>query len=278
MIKNKEIKVLDKGFVKLIDWMGDDNAVVQAARVSYNEGSKGEAKDKGLINYLMENGHTSPFEMCEIKLHIKCPIFVARQWGRHRTANVNEISARYTEVKDEFYTPKEWRGQSKDNKQMSDGVVEISKELQDKIEQHDRETYEIYQQMLEEGVSRELARSKLDVGYYTEFYWKIDLHNLLHFLNLRMHEHAQQEIREYANAIAEIVKEWCPWTWGAFEEHALYAVKFSRTEKELILKLIGEYYDLNDSSLLESLKKIVDKNNINITNKGLNKFYNKLIN
>ena len=229
MLKDKKINLLDKGFVKVVDLMGDDAAVVQAARVSYGAGTKTVREDKGLINYLMKQSHTSPFEMCEIKLHIKAPMFVKNQWVRHRTASINEYSARYSEVKDEIFTPEEWRGQSKENKQCSEGVIYIPQDLQDKIKKHDEETYALYQELLSKGVSRELARTKLDVGYYTEFYWKIDLHNLLHFIRLRMHPHAQEEIRVYAEAIADIVKEWCPFVWNAFEEYKLHAKTLSRS-------------------------------------------------
>jgi len=214
-----KINVLDHGFVRLVDHMGDDSSIVQAARVSYGEGTKSVRCDTGLIRYLMRNQHMSPFEMCELKFHIKLPIFVARQWIRHRTANVNEISARYSVISDDFYVPSVVNYQSKDNKQGSGAEHEHSESFVREISRISYKAYESYKYMIEEGVAREQARIILPVNMYTEWYWKIDLRNLLHFLKLRMDSHAQFEIREYANAIAQVVREHYPVTWSAFNEN-----------------------------------------------------------
>ena len=214
------IDVLDKGFVRLIDTMGTDSSIVQAARISYGRGTKTPEEDRKLIHYLMRNRHTSPFEMCEIKLHCKMPIFVARQWIRHRTASVNEYSARYSKLSDEFYIPEHLYSQDTVNKQGSGKVIIANEDqLLEKITQHCKEAYNIYEELLENGVSRELARMVLPVNYYTEWYWKIDLHNLLNFLRLRTDSHAQGEIQDYANAIAQIVQSWVPVVYEAYLEY-----------------------------------------------------------
>lgn len=216
------IPVLDHGFVRLVETMGDDSSIVQAARVSTGAGTKTPAEDKRLIRYLYSNKHTTPFEMCEIKLHCKMPIFVARQWVRHRTANVNEMSGRYRELPAEYYvpTPEAVRAQSMINKQGS-GSTLSAHDAELFIAQHTyscAQAFTVYGRAINAGVARELARIMLPVATYTEWYWKIDLHNLLHFLRLRMDEHAQWEIRQYADAIASIVSEWVPWTWEVFSE------------------------------------------------------------
>lgn len=216
------ISVLDHGFVRLVETMGDDNSIVQAARVSTGAGIKTPAEDRRLIRYLYTNKHTTPFEMCEIKLHCKMPIFVARQWIRHRTANVNEMSGRYRELPEEYYipTPDAVLAQSKTNKQGRDEP--LNKTIVDFFIEGHRQAcqrgFSVYSTAIELGVARELARIMLPVATYTEWYWKIDLHNLLHFLRLRMDEHAQWEIRQYAYAIASIVSAWVPWTWEVFNE------------------------------------------------------------
>lgn len=217
--------VLDHGFVRLVSTMGDDSSIVQAARVSYGDGTKTQREDEKLIHYLMKNRHTTPFEMCEIKLHIKLPIFVSRQWVRHRTASINEVSARYSVLPEEFYIPdpKQIQSQSKINKQGREGRIAGELEAQQFFMQHSQLSYTIYKQLLELGVARELARMVLPLNIYTEMYWKIDLHNLMHFLKLRLDPHAQWEIRQYAEAISEIVKEWVPVSWAAFEQHQLGA-------------------------------------------------------
>ena len=252
----KHLPVLDHGFIRVIDYMGDDNAIVQAARVSYGKGTKQLNQDKALINYLMRHRHTTPFEMCDIKLHIKLPIFVARQWIRHRTASVNEYSARYSILGNEFYIPEKCNlaAQSKTNKQgrsteeipelVANKVLSILKDDATRVYQH-------YTEMMNEdengniidenniGITRELARINLTLNYYTEWYWKINLHNLLHFLALRSDPHAQYEIRVYADIMLDIVKAWVPFVYEAFEEYRLYGVNLSRKSIEVIKKLIN---------------------------------------
>jgi len=251
------IKVHNDGFVRVVDVMGDDFSVVQMARTSYGKGTKTVQADKALIRYLMRNRHTSPFEGAEIKLHIRCPIFVARQWLRHRTASVNEVSARYTEMEESFYIPDEdyIRAQSSNNKQCSGNVVDSQdaeiylsylKEIQKSV-------YNVYKYALSVGISRERARELLPVGLYTEFYWKIDLHNLLHFLELRMHPHAQQEIRDYANIIGyEIVKTWVPITWQAFLDYRLNAVTFSKQAFDALNEMFTYQDVMNFIDLLKN--------------------------
>ena len=216
-LSNQEEKylVLDHGFVRVVDKMGDDSSIVQAARVSYGDGTKSTRDDERLIKYLLLNKHTSPFEMCEVKLHVKMPIFVARQWIRHRTASINEVSARYSKMKDEFYFPNEnnIQKQCSINKQGSNGVLdsEVAKWFINNLKRISDDCYSIYEKALEKGISRETARMLLPVNLYTEFYWKIDLNNLLKFLMLRNHSHAQSEIRQYADVIQEkILPNWCP--------------------------------------------------------------------
>lgn len=239
--------VLDHGFVRLIDTMGDDAAIVQAARVSYGDGTKSVNDDAGLIRYLMRHHHSSPIEMCEIKLHVKMPIFVARQWIRHRTANVNEISGRYSILPNEFYVPapENVAAQSKVNNQGRGEPLhpELRGLAVSKMEVHGGEAFDLYEALLDVdegyGLARELARIVLPLNTYTEFYWKIDLHNLLHFLRLRLDSHAQYEIRVYAEAIAEIVREWVPATWSAFEDYRLNAVTFSGKEMQVLAEIIA---------------------------------------
>lgn len=238
-ILGKPFKVLDDGFVRLVDYMGSDSAIVQAARVSYGSGTKKVNEDRGLIRYLLRNKHTSPFEMCEIKLHIRVPMDIWRQWIRHRTANVNEYSTRYSIAIDAANKtlPGEWRLQSKDNKQGSDGYAdpEIGAELTKEEEKFHAYARDMYDSRLEKGIARELARKDLPLSTYTEAYWKLDLHNLLHFLRLRIDPHAQYEIREYAKVIGdEILKLWCPITWEAFNDYLNKSMSLSAFEIELI--------------------------------------------
>lgn len=240
----KEIQCLDKGFVRLVDVMGDDASIVQAARVSYGKGTKTLHEDRGLIRYLMRHKHTTPFEMVEFKFHVKLPIFVARQWIRHRTANVNEYSGRYSEMKDEFYLPSEEqvRSQSKSNKQgRSDETLspESIEEVLESTGAHYEKSYELYQSLLARGLARELSRMVLPVSNYTEWYWKIDLHNLFHFLKLRLDAHAQYEIRVYAEAMAEIVKGIVPIAWEAYEDYMLNSISLSKGEMTVIAKMLG---------------------------------------
>jgi thymidylate synthase (FAD) len=238
-----EKKVLDKGFVRLVDIMGDDSSVVQAARVSYGKGTKTVREDRGLIRYLMRHRHTTPFEMVQTKWHVKCPIFVARQWMRHRAASYNEYSLRYSEARDEFYFPEQTRiqFQSKGNRQGS-SQEPVPESFQERFTQNldaiCRSAYESYEELNDRGLARELIRIFLPVNLYTEFYWSINLHNLLHFLELRMDSHAQEEIRQYAFAIAEMLKEKVPMTWEAFEDYILKGKKFSKQEWEILVKAL----------------------------------------
>lgn len=260
------IPLLDHGFVRVIDYMGDDSAIVQAARVSYGKGTKKINEDRGLINYLLRHRHTTPFEMCEIKFHIKAPIFVARQWLRHRTANVNEYSARYSIVHDEFYLPHPsvLAQQSSSNRQGRDQVLapDEAKKILDMLKQDATQTYANYREMLnadEEGniqdeskpaLARELARMNLTLNYYTEFYWKVDLHNYLHFLSLRADSHAQYEIRVYAEAMLEVLKKWTPYTYDAFMKYHFNGVHVSQQGIEIIRRLIaGESLDQMDTGM-----------------------------
>lgn len=239
------IKCLDQGFVRLVDVMGDDSSIVQAARVSYGKGTKSVRQDRGLINYLMKHQHMSPFEMVEFKFHCKMPIFVARQWIRHRTANVNEISGRYSIMEDTVWTPapEDLRQQAKINRQGSLEVAVPEPANSELIAQYNKDietTFKHYNDYIQKGVAREVARAVLPLATYTEWYWKMDLHNLLHFLELRMEAHAQKEIRVYAQAIAEFVQQKCPIVWEAFVEHRLNAAKFSSAEVEILRGVIKE--------------------------------------
>jgi len=234
-------KVLDHGFVRLVDVMGDDSSIVQAARVSYGKGTKTVSQDEGLIRYLMRHQHTTPFEMVEFKFHARTPIFVARQWIRHRTANVNEMSARYSEMPDIFYVPEAQMctTQSAQNRQGGTGTqVENSSDIPGTFEATQAACYEQYQQYLQADMRRELARANLPVSLYTEWYWKIDLHNLFHFLHLRLDDHAQYEIRVFAEAMAELVKPHVPLAWQAFEDYVVHAKRFSRLEMGVISDLL----------------------------------------
>ena len=236
------IRVLDDGFVRLIDYMGDDAAVVQAARTSYGKGTKRRHEDRGLIRYLMRHAHTTPFEMCEIKLHVRVPMDVWRQWIRHRTASVNEYSTRYSEAIDatQRTAPNAWRLQSPSNRQGSSGAlpVEQGRRLSEEEGRIQRQARDIYEARLAAGVAREQARKDLPLSTYTEAYWKIDLQNLLHFLELRMDEHAQQEIRAYATVIGEqIVAKWVPLTWEAFLDYRRGGMTLSRIESALLAAL-----------------------------------------
>lgn len=263
----KPIPILDHGFIRVIDYMGDDSAIVQAARVSYGKGTKQTSQDRGLINYLMRHRHTTPFEMCDIKFHIKLPIFIARQWIRHRTASVNEYSARYSILGNEFYIPaiENLAAQSKTNKQgRSEESVppEVADEVLALLKHDAQHCYSNYIKMMNEnergetidkdriGITRELARMNLTLNHYTEWYWKINLHNLLHFLALRADSHAQYEIRVYADAMLDIVKAWVPYAYEAFEEHKLHGASISRSGLAIIKRMIaGEAVNQENSGL-----------------------------
>lgn len=243
--------VLDHGFVRVIDYMGDDAAICQAARVSYGRGTKSVQNDEGLIRYLMRHWHSTPFEMCEIKLHVKLPVFVARQWIRHRTANVNEYSARYSILDREFYIPEpsQLAAQSVINNQgrgeslTSDEAARVLEILKGDAAR----TYDHYAEMIGEidengdakqGLARELARMNLPANIYTQWYWKVDLHNLFHFLRLRADAHAQYEIRVYADAICNVVADWVPAAYGAFEDYRLGGATMSGKALECIRKML----------------------------------------
>ncbi|MDX5358002.1 MAG: FAD-dependent thymidylate synthase [Rhodobacterales bacterium] len=242
-------QVLDHGFVRVIDYMGDDAAIVQAARVSYGRGTKAVQNDEGLIRYLMRHWHSTPFEMCEIKLHVKLPVFVARQWIRHRTANVNEYSARYSILDREFYipAPEQLAAQSTVNNQGRGAVLsgpEAAKVLEI-LKRDAAQCYDDYEAMLsqdgQQGLARELARMNLPANIYTQWYWKTDLHNLFHFLRLRADAHAQYEIRVYAEAIAACVKDWVPAAYAAFEDYRMGGVTLSGKAVEVLKRrLAGE--------------------------------------
>ena len=239
-IPENAIKCLDKGFVRLVDSMGGDDAIVQAARVSYGQGTSKVSQDRGLIRYLMRHRHTTPFEMVEFKFHCKMPIFVARQWVRHRTANINEYSLRYSEARDEFYMPdpEHIQFQSALNKQgrMGEVPIELKQKVLDSFKEISERSFAIYSELNEAGVARELARSILPVNLYTEWYWKNDLHNLLHLVGLRSDSHAQYEIRVFSDAMAESVKAVAPFAWEAYQDYVVNGMRFSRIEQSLLEK------------------------------------------
>lgn len=247
----KAIPVLDHGFVRVIDYMGDDAAICQAARVSYGRGTKSVQNDEGLIRYLMRHWHSTPFEMCEIKLHVKLPVFVARQWIRHRTANVNEYSARYSILDREFYIPEpsHVNAQSVVNNQGRGGVLEGAEAARvlEILKSDSNRAYDNYEAMIAEtgpdgepqdGLARELARMNLPSNIYTQWYWKVDLHNLFHFLRLRADAHAQYEIRVYADAICNVVADWVPAAYRAFEDYRLGGATMSNTALECIRRMV----------------------------------------
>ena len=239
---DQEIKVLDKGFVRLVDYMGGDQRIVQAARVSYGEGTKSVRQDRALIHYLIKHWHTSPFEQVQLTFHCKMPIFIARQWIRHRTARLNEISGRYSIMKDEFYVPEPQQVafQSSNNKQGRADSLPLDQAMAiiEQMEQDQKEAYTEYTGMIDKGVARELARTNLPVSLYTEWYWQIDLHNLFHFIRLRMDAHAQYEIRVYAEALAQCAKAVAPFAYEAFEEHILGSVAFSKAECAALSRML----------------------------------------
>ena len=239
-IPEDAIKCLDKGFVRLVDSMGGDDAIVQAARVSYGRGTSKVSQDRGLIRYLMRHRHTTPFEMVEFKFHCKMPIFVARQWVRHRTANINEYSLRYSEARDEFYypDPEHIQFQSAFNKQgrMGEVPADLKQKVQNYFKEISEKSFGIYLELNEAGVARELARAILPVNLYTEWYWKNDLHNLLHFIGLRSDSHAQYEIRVFSDAMADSVKAVAPFAWEAYQDYVVKGMRFSRIEQSLLEK------------------------------------------
>ena len=260
------IPILDHGFIRVVDYMGDDTSIVQAARVSYGKGTKKVSTDAGLIKYLMRHWHSTPFEMCEIKYHVKLPIFIARQWIRHRTANVNEYSARYSILDKEFYLPdsEHLAAQSQINRQGRGDVLkgEQAKKVLDLLKNDAEQTYKNYEEMLNQrydgsiiddgkvGLARELARMNLTLNTYTQWYWKTDLLNLMNFLRLRADHHAQYEIRAYADAMLGTVKKWVPITYEAFMDYRVGGTEISSKGKIVIQKLIkGENVSLEQSGL-----------------------------
>ena len=260
------IPILDHGFVRVIDYMGDDTSIVQAARVSYGKGTKKVSTDSGLIKYLMRHWHSTPFEMCEIKYHVKLPIFIARQWIRHRTANVNEYSARYSILDKEFYLPssEHLAAQSQSNRQGRGDVLEgdHAKKVLDLLKNDAERTYGNYEEMLNErydgtvidknkiGLARELARMNLTLNTYTQWYWKTDLLNLMNFLRLRADNHAQYEIRAYADAMLDTLKKWVPITYEAFMDYRVGGTEVSKKGKLVIQKMIkGEEISIDQSGL-----------------------------
>ena len=260
------ISVLDHGFIRVVDYMGEDSSIVQAARVSYGKGTKKVSTDSGLIKYLMRHRHTTPFEMCEIKYHVKLPIFVARQWIRHRTANVNEYSARYSILDKEFYLPakEHLAAQSKNNRQGRGNLIngKQADAILDMLKQDAERTYKNYEEMLNErfdgttideakdGLARELARMNLTLNTYTQWYWKTDLLNLLNFLNLRADNHAQYEIRTYADAMLKTVKKWVPIAYEAFVDYRVGGLELSSKSKLVIEKMIkGQTCNFENSNL-----------------------------
>ncbi len=260
------IPILDHGFIRVIDYMGDDTSIVQAARVSYGKGTKKVSTDAGLIKYLMRHWHSTPFEMCEIKYHVKLPIFIARQWIRHRTANVNEYSARYSILDKEFYLPtsENLAAQSQSNRQGRGDILEgdTAKKVLDILKSDAERTYNNYEIMLNErydgskideygtGLARELARMNLTLNTYTQWYWKTDLLNLMNFLRLRADHHAQYEIRAYADVMLDTLKKWVPITYDAFMDYRVGGIEVSLKGKEVIKKLIkGEKIDIDQSEL-----------------------------
>jgi thymidylate synthase (FAD) len=241
--------VLDHGFVRVIDYMGDDAAICQAARVSYGKGTKSVQNDVGLIRYLMRHWHSTPFEMCEIKLHVKLPVFVARQWIRHRTANVNEYSARYSILDREFYIPEvdSLAAQSAINNQGRGRVLQGAEAARvlNILKTDSNRAYDNYEAMIsdegQDGLARELARMNLPANIYTQWYWKVDLHNLFHFLRLRADAHAQYEIRVYADVICDMVRDWVPAAYGAFEDYRLGGAVLSSKSLDCVRRmLVGE--------------------------------------
>ena len=260
------LPILDHGFVRVIDYMGNDNSIVQAARVSYGKGTKKVNTDAGLIKYLMRHWHSTPFEMCEIKYHIKLPIFIARQWIRHRTANVNEYSARYSILDKEFYLPSQENlaAQSKNNRQGRGEVLtgDQAKEVLNLLKKDAERTYDNYQTMLNErydgsvidekksGLARELARMNLTLNTYTQWYWKTDLLNLMNFLRLRADSHAQYEIRAYADVMLDTLKKWVPITFDAFMDYRVGGTEVSSKGKAVLKDLIsGKDVDIENSGL-----------------------------
>jgi thymidylate synthase (FAD) len=274
-ILDQEFPVLDKGFVRLVDYLGGDQRIVQSARVSYGAGTKSYRQDKGLINYLLRNEHTSPFEQVILTFHTKMPIFVARQWVRHRTARLNEISGRYSVMEQEFYlpAPEHIAAQSSDNKQGRESepmAPEAGQAVRQALEASYAAAYETYRSLLDQGVARELARVVLPLSLYTEWYWQIDLHNLFHFLKLRVDPHAQYEIRAYGEVMLDITRKVCPIAVEAFEEHIRGSVAYSAKEHRALQRSLLD----SDGPRRERLEEAAGK--AGIEGKALERFLKKL--
>ncbi len=261
-VLDRTFPVLDKGFVRLVDYLGGDSRIVQAARVSYGEGTKTIREDKGLIDYLLRNEHTSPFEMVSLTFHCKMPLFVARQWIRHRTAKVNEISGRYSILKEEFYEPQPEQVclQNKRNKQGrgEPAGADLAQAFLNELREVQQKSYESYQKLIDSGLARELCRMVLPLNLYTEWYWTMDLHNLLRFIKLRLHPHAQWEIREYARVILDLTRRVAPMSCESFEEHWQGGVRLSRSEWKAIqphLRAMFDQIELSDEKARERLRE-----------------------
>lgn len=262
-ILHKRLEVLDHGAISVLEYMGTDSTIVNAARISYGTGTKKTSDDAALIDYLLRNKHTSPFEMCEIMLYIKLPIFIAAQWIRHRTANINAYSARYSIMQDEFYIPhgEQVCGQHAVNKQCSGGALEneLASSISSDLAEHSRQSYALYEKLINQGLSRELARMILPQNIYTSWYWKIDLHNLMHFLALRASSHAQYEIRAYANVILhDIVAKWVPQTYNAFCKYRLNSKNISSMGAHVIKDAINGQLK-NREDYVDSIGNLIGK-------------------
>jgi len=274
-IVDQEFSVLDHGFVRLVDYLGGDARIVQAARVSYGGGTKTFRQDRGLINYLMRNRHTSPFEQVVLTFHAKMPVFVARQWVRHRTARLNEISGRYSVMEDQFYLPDSAHinAQSTTNRQGRDHdplPPEVSGELRNELASEQRAAYERYEDKISRGLAREVARINLPLSLYTQWYWQIDLHNLFHFLELRLDPHAQYEIRAYAEVILDIARRVAPLACEAFEEHRRKAVSLSGRELDAVRSLLGGAEGIDDAALRAAAEEA------GLSGKAIERFVEKL--
>jgi len=272
-IIGEKIYCSDDGFIRLVDYMGTDSSIVQAARVSYGKGTKTLLEDRNLIRYLMRHRHTTPFEMVEMTFHARMPIFVARQWVRHRTANINEYSMRYSEPLDMYYLPEPENiaEQSKDNKQGRKQDPLNRKEainIRDEMNYNMSNSFETYNKFNQQGLARELSRIILPTGAYTEWYWKNDLHNTLHFLNLRMDKHAQKEIRDYANAMSTIVKKIAPLAYEAFEDYRLNAKTFSKQEMKALDYIVNDFHSQHEI--------IQEAKHAGLKGRELKEFLNKL--
>jgi len=260
------VKVETDGFIRLVDSMGDDRRIVQSARVSYGDGTKTVREDRALIDYLMRHKHTSPFEKVRFEFHVRLPIFVARQWMRHRTGSFNEVSARYTEMPDTYWYAEKWRQQTSHNKQVTEGEVLDQDYVDIRYGNTLVNVHDTYNDLLEKGVGREQARAVLPTALYTEFYWTIDAHNLLHFINLRMHNHAQKEIQVYAHGLLDLITPIIPWTVSSWKKHVWNAVTFSEDEADIISSILDD----------ETYARLEEVAKANLTKSRFREFSSKL--